>query len=269
MSEIFAMAGRLLPLTRQGWHWTNEGKLVRPEAFPFAEVPWIYHNMQFQCVKWHHIFFELITEKKMVHSHCHECYKVVIAPRTVEELMALNTWQATLPHDVQCKCGIELRDFVNRKRSYGGYFYTRGVGEGRERYKQVKAWAQFIHDKDQYENVFMVHHDEPMPVLLKNGCTEFEKHVGPSDKWEVTEAQEKLEADLDEVLEFDPFELPEGYDHHPHPEPLQDYVKLLWMRWAHHIGDYTYVQFMPDQKPLTEVHAYFTPPPVTYHGEEG
>ena len=246
-----------------GWFWNNYGKMERMPVGPMPETPWIYQNMDFQCVKWHEIFFNNVAQKSMVHSHCHECFKVVIAPRTVEELIALENWQKTL--DVPCKCGIELRDFVSRL--YGGYFYNRGVSDGKQAYGFVKRWAEEMHGMQ--NEVFEVHHDEPMPVILKLGCTEFERALGPSVNYKVTEDQLKLEADLDNVIEFDPFKIPEGFDHFPQPEVLKQYVRTIWLKWAHHHGDKTYIKFMPDGKPFDYAPEYFTPPPATYHGEEG
>lgn len=267
MADYRNLTDRLVQFQREtpGWYWTDDGKLERLPTGPAAEVPWSYHNMSFQCVKWHEIFFKYVADESMVHSHCQQCFKVVISPRTIEELVALDNWQATLSRP--CKCGAEIRDFVNRRRLYGGYFYNRGLEAGRECYQIVKAWAQFIHDKDRYENVFMVHHEAPMPVFLKLGCSEFERALGHSRDYKVTEEQKKIEAALDDILAFDPF-LPEGKKEFPQPESLKQYVRLTWLRWAHHNGDPTYLQFMPNGQAFTSVPLYYQPPVDTYH-EEG
>lgn len=265
MSNPEHILQKLLPLIREGgWFLNYDGKIERHAVGPMAETPWIYQNMTFQCVKWHSIFFELVTDKTMVHSHCHNCFKVVIAPRTVEELIALENWQKTLV-GIECKCGIELRDFVTRL--YGGYFYCRGVVEGKQSYAEVKRWAKEMHDNQ--NEIFEVHHDEPMPVILKLGCTEFERAVGPSDRYQITEQQQVLEEALDNHLEFDPLETPKGYDEFPQPEAVKEYIRTVWLKWAHHHGDMTYVKYMPDRKPFTYTPEYFTYPPATYHGEEG
>jgi hypothetical protein len=264
VSDFDNLVGRLLPLVGQGgWYWNEQGKFVRHPVGPAVETPWIYHNMTFQCVKWHEVFFEHASGKKMVHSHCQQCYKVVIRPRTLEELVALENWQQTLL-GVECKCGIELRDFVNRKHLYGGYFYNRGVEAGRMCYEQVKRWANDMHTyQDQF---FEVLHDEPMPVLLKLGCSEFERAIGPSDTYTITDEQRALEAALDDLMDFDPF-APEGKEF-PQPDVLKEYVRTCWLRWAHHHGDMTYLKFMPDGKPFSETPAYYTPPVATYHEED-
>jgi len=266
MGNPVNMTERLLPALNNGWYWTNEGKLKRHTAYPLAHTPWSYHNMQFQCVKWHYLFFDLASNNSMVHSHCQDCFKVVIAPRTVEELMELEKWQSSIKDE--CKCGIELREFVKTKRLYGGYWYNRGVEAGRACYEKVKAWADFIHQKDQYENIFLQRHEEPMPVILKLGCTEFERALGDSRKYEVTKEQEKFEEYFENLLDFDPFETPEGLDEFPQPEALRQHVRVLWLKWAHNHGDMTYLKYMPDGEPFDMPHENFNWPPATYHGEE-
>jgi hypothetical protein len=102
-----------------------------------------------------------------------------------------------------------------------------------------------------------------MPVILKLGCTEFERALGPSNQYHVTDEQRALEAALDEILDYSPF-AEEGKEF-PQPEVLKQYVRLVWLKWAHHHGDMTYVQFMPGGKPFTSAPMYHTPPPATYH----
>ena len=245
-----------------GWYWTEDGKLKRGETNPAAETPWSYHKMTFQCVKWHEIFFDYVSKQRMVHSHCQQCFKVVIMPRTLEELMELDNWQLTT--GFECKCGIELREFVKTKRLYGGYFYNRGIEEGREKYKIVKAWADDVHFRQ--TELFTVFHSDPMPVILKLGCTEFERALGDSKKYKMEDGQEEIEAALDDMLDFDPF-LPEGKEEFPQPESLKQFVKLAWLRWAHQHGDMTYLRYMPEGKPFEAVPAYYTPPAATYHEE--
>jgi hypothetical protein len=258
MPDFDNIVGRLLPVVNAGgWYWTEEGKLKRMPTGPLAEVPWIYNKMTFQCIKWHELFFKHVSGETMVHSHCHDCYKVVVSPRTVEELIALSIYQEK--SGFECKCGIELRDFVKTKRLYGGYFYCRGVEAGRERYKQVEEWVHhiWVHGEFQAKSL------RPMPVILKRGCTEFERALGPSDKYEITEEQARLEAAFEDIVDYDPF-APEGKEF-PQPEVLKQYVRTAWLKWAHHHGDMTYLKFMPDGKSFTSTPMYYTPPPVTYH----
>ena len=243
--EMKSTVRQLLPLLQEGWSWHHDGKLRRMDGGQAVDQPWIYQNLTFQCVLWHKAFFELISGKTMVHSHCQDCYKVVIRPRSVQELIALEQWQATL--DVPCKCGIELREFV--PALYGGYFYCRGVEEGRERYREVKRFA--------YEaaQAFGLPTEQAMPVILKLGCSEFERAIGPSDKYTVTEDQKRLEEWVTEHIDFDPF------GSWGHSEVLKESLRMSWLKWAHANGDMSYVSFMPDKQPFEKGF-------VTYHEEE-
>lgn len=258
--ELTTLTERLVPLSTEGWPWQEDGRIQRLETQPLAETPWIYQNMTFQCVKWHQIFFEMISDRTMVHSHCHDCFKVVIMPRSLEELVLLENMQAS--SGLECKCGIELREFVKRKRLYGGYFYNRGVEQGRERFKFVRDWAQHVFETQGDNPLLDLTYPSPMPVILKRGCTEFEKAIGPSDQWEITDEQWALEEELDKKMDFEPF------GEFPQHENLKEFVRVSWLRWAHHHGDMTYVKYTPEKKPLTAKQAYFTPAPVTYHEEE-
>jgi hypothetical protein len=246
MADLDSPYRRMLPLLREEqFHVLDNGDIQRGAVGPTPETPWIYQNMSFQCILWHQVFFEHIAEHKMVHSHCHECYKVCITPRIVSELISLEQWQSTL--DVPCKCGIELREWV--PKLYGGYFYCRGVEEGRERYREVKRFA--------YENAKErgLQPESSMPVILKKGCSEFERACGPSDKWEISDEQEEFEQWMAEKIIYDPF------GDSPQPEVIKESVRLAWLKWAHMHGDMSYVQYTPNKKPFGIDY-------ITYHEDD-
>ena len=246
MADIEHPLRKMLPMLREGqFHLQDDGTMKRGEIGPSPETPWIYQNMGFQCILWHQVFLETLSDQKMVHSHCHECYKVCITPRIVSELIMLEEWQSSL--DVPCKCGIELREFV--PKLYGGYFYCRGVDEGRERYREVK---RFAYDAAKTRGLPP---ESAMPVSLKKGCSEFERACGPSDKWVTTEESLELEQWMAEKIDYDPF------GDSPQPEVVKESVRLAWLKWAHMHGDMSYVQYTPDKQP-------FSAPFVTYHEEE-
>lgn len=262
MVQFDSPVRKLLPILDEGFYWDDDGKLQRRPTGPMAETPWIYQNMTFQCVLWHRLFFDLLSGQSMVHSHCHECYKVVIAPRTVEELISLEEWQAQ--SGLECKCGIEIRDFVNRKRLYGGYFYNRGVEPGRRIYNKVKAFAGLSFQN--YETFssklrFSGLYSEPMPVILKRGCSEFERALGDSAKWGATPEQQELEDWMLEHVGYDPF------GQFKQPEVLKQSIRIAWLKWAHHNGDKTYLKFMPDNQPFDEQPMYASEPYRTYHDD--
>lgn len=206
------------------------------------ETPWHYvkERWEFDCFTWHHIIFEYISRRlilghSFVPSKCHECFKVVVRPQTLKQLFALEKLQIAM--DRPCKCGIEVRDYVHGL--YGGYFYNRGLAEGLERYKEVRARIDITE-----------HLGPDVPVILKRGCTEFEKECGPSDQWQISPEQLKIEAMVDQYLAKDDL-------NRKQPEHVIWHLHRKWIEFAYARGDGTYVEFT-DGRPL------FTPP-VTYH----
>ena len=125
--------------------------------------------------------------------------------------------------DVPCKWGRELRPEVNGL--WGGYFYCRGVEEGRQRYKEVRELV----DKRMSPET---------PVLLKRYCTEFEIDGGPTSNEspdELTEEEKKIE---EEVL----FLFPQRGSFTNSPEWINTKVMREWIEYAHACGDNSYLE---------------------------
>ena len=219
----------LKPLTDKGtWYWDLDGK-YRPKLMSHpVDVVWLYADTKMPGTEETGLdcgFFtymhNLIFKQKAVHSYCMECYKVVVCPSSLNQVHKIAEWQKDL--GVSCKVGAESRNYT--QRVWGAYFYCRGVEEGRERYKQVREWVD--------ENL-----GEDVKVFLKRACTEFEQHMGDSDKWEKIPHQDEIEAEAIEVIP------PIGLD-----TVQADVVK-------HHVWD-TWDQWDKDNQP-----------PVTYHEEK-
>ena len=82
--------------------------------------------------------------------------------------------------DLPSKCGIERRPYAPSK-GYAAFWYTplgKGVESGRDLCTKVNR---------------NVNHMNLRPIL-KRGCTEMENFKGPSDLWEYTDNDERLEA---------------------------------------------------------------------------
>ena len=107
------------------------------------------------------------------------------------------------------RSGAERRNYTQRK--WGAYFYCRGVEEGRERYKAVREWVDENLGKD-------------VKVFLKRACTEFEQHMGDSDKWEKIPYQDEIEAQAKEVINFDPVVIAQS-------DAVQHNVWDMWDAW--------------------------------------
>lgn len=231
------MIDRLTPLLKHGWKWEHDGTLKMRPTSPLVDSPWANSvPLDVDCLHWQRAFWEFASGQQMVHSHCQECWKVVIYPRTVVELVKLYRWQQTLKKP--CKCGCDFRTWTGHL--YGGYHYTRSLAEGKRRYKQVRAWA----DKNLGEDA---------EVILKRGCTEFERAVGPSDDWKVTEGQKIFEAQFDAIVIPEPCNT--AADHF-----VERYLRG-WITFAYSRGDTSYLQLTGGKK--------LHPDYVTYHKEEG
>lgn len=212
----------------------SDNKLVANLSIEW-NTPWVYHKGDFRhnCFLWKQVTFHEIVEKHLPREKwfaplgCQECFKVVVRPQTLEQLFALEQLQKRL--DRPSKCGIEMRPSVFG--NYGGYFYNRGVNEGLECWRLVKAAVA--------EDPLL---GPTIPVILKRGCTEIEHGVGPSDKWGITPEQVELEQRLHELFVND---IPaiQQRDH------FKQDVRQRWIEFAYDRGDVTAAKFN-EGKPL-------------------
>lgn len=228
-------------LGQLGWTWRYEdGKLFCQIKPGISSTPWhhVKHAHWCRCNMWHTVMFSIVFPKigeKWVPSKCQGCWKVVVRPKTVKQLFALLAVQKRI--DVPSKCGIEIRRTTSS--NYGGYFYTRSLQEGLERYEQVR---DEVNADDQL--------GPDVDVLLKRGCTEFEHACGPSDGWTVTERQLQVERLVERFIILDDVEARQ-------PELLINHTHRQWIEFAFERGDMTYLEFTAGE-PLT-------PKYKTYH----
>jgi hypothetical protein len=199
----------------------EDGKFVPNMPAMGIDAPWVYVKSNgARCDIYHRVFFNHLN---IIPSYCRECYKIVVSPRTLVELFDL--YELERETGWPCKCGIELRK--TDVRLYGGYFYCRGVEQGRERYKEVRALVD-------------EHLSPETPVILKRYCTEYE--IGPMGQG----ASDQLPELTKEDLEFEAFVL----DHFPpvgfgtkQPDYLTASVMCDWIHHAYMHGDPTYKEF--------------------------
>lgn len=265
------IAELLKPLRPHGWKWdTESGKFTSGKTAIDDSIPWITQNLDFDCYLWNKIFFHTVAKQTMVHTHCQTCLKVVVAPRTFTELLRLEEYQETC--GLRCKCGIETREHVGR--AYGGYFYSWEPGALMEMIYQQDLnsdgnkpmfrivddrWAQhkgqLKYDRivaDMREHVQIG--DTPIPVILKRGCTEFERDLGPTDEpryRHISDEQIALEDAVNEHVDYE-----HGKFTSTQPEVVKDAIRMVWADFAHFIGDMTYVEWLGHSLSV---------PPVTYH----
>jgi len=225
-----------------GWRLRDDGKLYFPNPTMAIQTPWrhIKQEWRFDCSTWHHLMFDYLSKfmppgQKFVPSGCHNCFKVVVRPRSLKELFALEKLQLKLNRP--SKCGIEVRPTVHAL--YGGYFYNQGLEQGLERYSEVRQ---------------AVDNDETLGpevgIILKRGCTEFELECGPSDQWHISNEQMRLERLVNRWVATDDQDRAQ-------PDWMLWRLYRQWIEFAYANGDSTYAEFT-NGKPLY-------PPVVTYH----
>jgi len=165
----FDIVPRIMSLFSKGYIVGNDGKIRPALESKNVEVPWIYvrHNDKLTCKFSTEVLFQTLG---IFPRSCMDCWKVVVRPRNIKELIMLLELQEEYC-DYPCKCGIERRDHV--PALYGGYFYCNGKKEGLDRLDQVRELVHY-------------HISPEVPVTLKRYCTEFELKFGPSDQLEET-----------------------------------------------------------------------------------
>ena len=255
--KAYDIVNLLAPLLDSGNHSMRlrDGKITpRFSSFP-KDTPWIHvkHARGFKCGLWSQVTFAAVVqnlprEEQFVPRHCHNCWKVVVKPRTLQQLFNLLELQKKL--DRPSKCGIEHRPSVHGL--YGGYFYNTSLQEGLECYEVVKAGmlgnkylAPLVDEVDVL--------GKTTRVILKRACTEYEHLIGDSTKWKLTPQQMHLEDLIRDHMASE-------QSRPTQPEHLIWNIKRRWIEFAHQWGDPTYLLYTGG-KPLY-------PPYVTYHQPE-
>lgn len=259
--------------TQQGGYWLRgeDGRIDQNRRM-HPHPPWIYTKGRENqnCHFWHKILFNHLYAQKKIPSPCLGCWKVVLMPRNLEELMATYIMQKHLNRP--CKCGTEgARE--NTDRLYGGYFYNPTIEQGQEcidlvrkTMAETKIWNHSLfgvpikaHFYDEGETMPFFAGDVivegPPKVILKRGCTEFEQNVGPSDKWDESVDEDQLEQ---EYLWKDSFVL--DFPNMKQSDHQLAQVIQKWIHNAYQWGDQSYLQY-------TNFNRLYKPP-VTYHDKQ-
>ena len=253
----YDIVGMLAPLLDGGNHYLRQkdGKAKAKVISLARDNPWVHvgHLQKNDCGLWNQLTFKgivpnLPSGRRFVPRGCHECWKVCVKPRTLQQLFNLHEVQKKLHRPA--KCGIELRPSV--PALYGGYFYNASLDEGLECYDIVKNeilkndyLAPLVDEVDV--------HGKTTRIILKRACTEFEHMFGDSTKWKITPEQEFIEDLIADYVVSENFKIPQ-------PDHLKWNVKRRWIEWAWQNGDPTYALYT-DGKPLY-------PSYVTYHQPE-
>lgn len=174
------------------------------------------------CDKWlsiYHRFYHILPPP------CKNCWKVVMAPRTVAELLEIEKLQAKLGWPA--KAGLEQREYTSGLGGYRAFWYCpfdKGLEGGRAHFKRVRrALAKTFGEKE------IVRYIAEGKLYLKRGCTELERDFGPSDRWD----------SIDHTPNFNLLEA--VWETPKQPETEHSFLiyanRKRWMDWAIAYGD--------------------------------
>jgi len=217
---------RLKSLFENGTLFLREDGKIDHKRVPLWHPPWAFvQHMGKDCFLFHKIYFKFW---KRIHSECQKCWKVVVAPKNLEELFELYHVQRRLNYPG--KCGVEtFRD--NSPKNYGGYFYCNSLEEGQKRYKEVKGLLP------------------DMPMVLKRACTEYEQEMGDSKDWMVTAEQEEEEWILRDSFVSNVID----YSQARH---LIAHLHKFWIHTAFQHGDDSYLKYTEGNKLFPDLRTY-------------
>jgi len=210
-----------------------EGKIVQhPWRAPKHDAPWTYvrSDNSRNCV-WHR---DIGTIFNFIPRSCMNCWKVVVIPQTLEQLIRLFNLEKRMSKQnpyVFCKCGIEERPECTR--NYGGYFYCGSKEQGLDRLDQVRANVEKHVGKD-------------IPVFLKRSCTEFEAAFGPSDGWDDIKDQQGFWDHIEDEIGRNSYIARESSHQ---PAIIENHVIAKWVRHAASVADPT-VEKLNGGKPI-------------------
>ena len=233
--------GELL-ITKEGRIEFGKLKLSSPS------IPYIFAGEEDRhCRLWSKFYF---GKYSIIPKPCFNCWKVVVKPRTFEELFKLMRLQKSM--DLHAKCGLERRPYNSYKGPYAGYFY--GPIDVENPYKESLALLSLVRD--------MVADGvgRDVPVILKRACTEMENAGGPSCDWTYPEHQKKFEELLDSIYKVELFDL--------YQAPfLVNYIIRLWIEHGFRVGDETvskYVDSFPESFGVTKTITYEEESKIVY-----
>jgi len=225
---------RLKPLLTKGVLRVRDDGRLEPTFSMAWNTPWLHAGLALNrnCFLYQEVYHKTLG---VIHPRCFECWKVVVRPKTLDQLMALREMQ--LRHRVPSKCGIERREYVHGL--YGGYFYNDSLGDALACFEWLKGELP----TDLTSNGRMI---------VKRACTEFELAYGPSDKWDSGPGNEAVKQVSHWLVDDVPNTL--------QPPSVEVHVLRTWVKWAYAHGDETYLNYTGGKPIYT--------PPVTYHPTE-
>lgn len=200
----------------------DDGTWIRPSA---DDIPseWVreYRDASRNCRFYMGVMFHYVYHQEQVPAGCATCFKVKVVPGSLRQLVALRDISHALPYTY--KCGLDAATPYT-SGLYGGYFYLHGLDAARAAHRLVREAV------DRHPKL-----GSAVPVFIKRGCTEYEVHCGPSDRFTFQPEQAGLEAALLSLIHLES----------PPPASRIRVQQTLahWIKEAYRLGDDTYRDF--------------------------
>jgi hypothetical protein len=187
-----------------------------------------------RCTLLNRFLFRHAYAEATVPLGCAACYKVKVVSRTLRQLMAVKELAEALPHPT--KSGSEI-DNAENPHPYGTYLYLNGIDQAREVHRTLRAQI------DGHE-----HLGTNVKMLIKRGCTHYERKCGPSDQYRFDPALEAVERELSKRF-IKPVQRV--------PAEVRNQLRLIEIiKIAYRIGDETYKDFTHGRDLLPPTIAY-------------
>ena len=207
---------------------TEDGHYYLPQEAEGVS-PWIHVSKgpSLDCEFKMSFLFEYAYDKSVVPLGCKNCYKVSVTPKSLSQLMALKSVQEKMGR--KAKCGVEV-DRETTQNIYSGFYYCQGIDEARLVYHEAR---KVIDENPKLGSDVVMH--------IKRGCTEYELHCGPSDKFQFSSDLEDLELHLSSK-----FNRMQKSTKNSFQSRLSSLAR--WIQTAFRIGDNTYLEFTDEKR---------------------
>lgn len=212
-----------------------DGSLSLP-AYKNPEHTFVHGSFEPDCEFLNRFLFSQVYGEKAVPFGCRDCYKVKVETTSLRQLIAAKDLAETFA--CASKSGSEV-DRPETQALYGTYFFLLGLDKARAVYAKLRAAI----DNDPRLG-------PSTKVVIKRGCTNYERACGPSDKYTFDPRQAEVEAYF--RSRFRSAAIASTLR-----QKLKDALILLnLVRIAYRIGDRTYKDFTGGKE--------FLPPTVDY-----
>jgi len=191
------------------------------------------------CFFLNRFMFRHVYAEGAVPFGCRDCFKVKVVTENLRQMMAVNEIAQSVAAGF--KSGMEV-DNPENQTLYGSYFYLLGLDRARALYRDLRAKIN-RHNKL----------GSGVRMLIKRGCTNYERKCGPSDRYTFDPRQEEIERHF--------FARFAGDVRGGMRKSIRDGMQILeWVKTAYRIGDDTYKDFTGGKD--------LYPPVVTYPPED-